>query len=211
VLATDVAALVRAYDARDAVVVGHDWGGMVAWAFAHSFPELLRGLVILNVPHPKRSAEDGIRSFDQLRRSWYFFFFQLPHIPEWWISRRGFRNLRRWMQREGLHASEIDRYVAAAAAGGDLLRGGINYYRAFMRQLASRTFPSWRPVESPTLIIWGEKDTFIRADMADPGPVLAPRRRIVRMSDAAHWVHHDFPERVNAMLLDFARVSPLVA
>jgi pimeloyl-ACP methyl ester carboxylesterase len=204
-LAADVAGLVQTYKARDAVIVGHDWGGAVAWAFAEFYPDRLRRLVILNVPHPKRSVEDGLRSIDQLRRSWYFFFFQLPRLPEWWLSRHGFRNLRRWMEREALSASDIDRYIAAATAGGDSLRGGVNYYRAFMRQVAARALPRFRPIESPTLIIWGAKDSFIREDMADPGSDIAPRRRLEVLPDAAHWVHHDAPDRVNGMLLDFAR------
>jgi epoxide hydrolase 4 len=205
VLATDVAGLLKAFEGEEAIVVGHDWGGNVAWAFAHFFPRLLRGLVILNVPHPRRSAEDGIRSFDQLRRSWYFFFFQLPWLPERWIARDAYEPLRRWMHREGMGSSLIDHYVAAATAGGDRLRGGINYYRAFMRQLAARTLPAWRPVETPTLIVWGAKDSFIREDLADPGPVLAPRREIVRLAEATHWAHHSAPDRVNELLVDFAR------
>jgi pimeloyl-ACP methyl ester carboxylesterase len=205
VLATDVAGLVEAFGAREAIVVGHDWGGAVAWAFANLFPHLLHRLVILNVPHPKRSAEDGLRSIDQLRRSWYFFFFQVPWLPERWLGGHDYARLRRWMHREGLCSSIADRYVAAAAAGGDMLRGGINYYRAFVRQLVSNTLPSWRMVETPTLVIWGSKDSFIREEMADPGPRLAARRQIVRIAHAAHWVHHDAPDRVNELLLDFAR------
>jgi pimeloyl-ACP methyl ester carboxylesterase len=206
-LASDVAALIRVCSARRAIVVGHDWGGQVAWMFAQRFPRMVEKLVIINVPHPRRSLEEGLRSIEQLRKSWYFFFFQLPRLPELWLSRNDYRNLRGWLTREGVRSSEIVGYVAAAKAGGDSLRGGVNYYRAFMRQVVARTFPRWNRIDAPTLVIWGEKDSFISKGLADPGPELVERLRIERFADARHFVHHDAPGQVNDLLLDFVRDS----
>src|SRR5205814_9622499 len=81
VLVEDVAGLVRACGASRATIVGHDWGGLVAWAFAMQHPELVDRLVIPNSPHPVRMAR-AMRTARQLAKSWYMFFFQLPWLPE---------------------------------------------------------------------------------------------------------------------------------
>jgi pimeloyl-ACP methyl ester carboxylesterase len=201
-LTADVAGLIRAHGAAKAAVIGHDWGANVAWMFAQEHPSMITRLGILNVPHPRRSIEDGMRSLSQLRKSWYFFFFQLPWLPEWWLSKNDFRTVRRFFEQDGVPGADAREYVAAARAAGDNLRAAVNYYRAFMRQVAWGRAPSWKRIETPTLIIWGEKDRYIDRSLSDPGP-LVPHRRLERIAHGSHWVQNDAPERVNELLVDF--------
>ncbi|MEA2660848.1 MAG: hypothetical protein QOH08_420, partial [Chloroflexota bacterium] len=92
-LATDVAGLVAALGAERADVVAHDWGGGAAWTFAMAHPDRLRRLAILNAPHPV-TFQRHLRSFGQLKRSWYMFAFQLPVLPEAGLARNDFASLR---------------------------------------------------------------------------------------------------------------------
>jgi pimeloyl-ACP methyl ester carboxylesterase len=202
-LEADVAGLIRALGAERAVVIGHDWGAAVAWSFAQRHPALVDRLVIMNVPHPERFRR-GLWSPGQLARSSYMAFFQLPAIPEWVLSRRDFQVLRRSFRRDGMPDPTIDAYVEAARAG-DKLRGGLNYYRAGLRRsLRGRGIPL-RPIEAPTLVIWGERDRYLRKELAAPDPRWVPHQTVERLPFASHWVQEDAPAQVNELLLRFLR------
>ena len=95
-LAGDVRGLIRELGAESAMVVGHDWGGSVAWSLAMNHPEVVERLVILNAAHPRRLNE-GLRHPRQLLRSWYFFYFQFPGLPEHRARRRHWRFFKRWI------------------------------------------------------------------------------------------------------------------
>ncbi|MFD1730552.1 alpha/beta fold hydrolase [Deinococcus malanensis] len=87
-LQEDIAKLIRALGAGRAHVVGHDWGGIVAWQLAIRQPEAVDRLVILNAPHPG-AARRGMKHPEQLKRSWYVYLFQLPVLPELLLERFG--------------------------------------------------------------------------------------------------------------------------
>jgi epoxide hydrolase 4 len=205
-LAGDVAALIRWAGAERATVVGHDWGANVAWHFAMRYPEMLECLAILNVPHPSLMRK-ALRKPRQLLRSSYMFFFQLPWLPEAASLANRAAVLRKVLEldpvRKGaFNREDIERYVAAVQQPG-ALTGGMNYYRAAVRQPRgqSRT----RPIQAPVLVIWGEQDRYLGKELADPPKRLAPNARVERLPDASHWVQNDRPERVNQLLLDFLR------
>jgi epoxide hydrolase 4 len=141
VLTRDVARLIEAVGAERAAVVGHDWGGGVAWQFAMRYPERLARLVILNAPHPARFVA-ALCSWRQLRKSWYMFFFQLPWLPEASLRAHRFAPLRRVLRTEPVRSgafspADIEQYVAAAAQPG-ALTATINYYRALFGQTLCR-------------------------------------------------------------------------
>src|SRR3954466_2625964 len=204
-LAAGVAGLISAVGEERAIVVGHDWGAAVAWMVATLHPERVERLAILNVPHPDTMQRTLQRRPRQLLHSWYMFFFQIPWLPERLMRWGGQRTLQRTYQDArpgGFPAGAFPRYEEALL-GPDGLRGPINWYRAALRR-SPRAMPAlYRPIPTPVLVIWGEQDRFLTKQMADPDPRWVPDARVGRLPDASHWVQHDEPERVNALLTEF--------
>jgi pimeloyl-ACP methyl ester carboxylesterase len=204
-LVEDVAALVRTTGQARAHVVGHDWGGILAWTLAGERPELLDKLVILNAPHLRLYFEK-VRRPPQLFRSWYVLFFQLPALPERALSAGDFRAVRdmfkRYPAREGAFTGEdIDRYIEALSRPG-ALTAGLNYYRANLTSDRLEIARSAR-TEAETLIIWGERDPALGTELLEGIERVAPRVRVHRIPDASHWVQNEAPEEVNRVLVDF--------
>jgi len=210
-LAADVRDLIAERGAPRACVAGHDWGAAVAWIAAMAHPEVVERLAILNVPHPRRMLHALRRAGPQIGRSWYMFFFQLPWLPEqavragnWWGLRRGFE---RDARPGAFTPQDIDRYVEAWSQPG-AASATINYYRASMRRpgASSGAGNGLPPVEAPTLVIWGERDRYLGAELAEPRRADVPNlERVVRLPNASHWVQHDEPDRVSELLIDFFR------
>ena len=212
-LARDVERLILACGERTAVVVGHDWGAIVAWIAAMRNPGRVGRLAILNVPHPARFL-DGLLSPGQLLRSSYVFFFQIPRLPEEVIRAGDFALLRSALLRDpvragAITAADIERYVGAIARPG-ALTATLNYYRAFLRN-PRETRALLKRIEAPVLVIWGERDRFLSRKLAEPPRLWVPNLLPVeRLPDASHWVAEDRPLEVNTLLIDFLR-SPLTA
>jgi epoxide hydrolase 4 len=199
-LATDIRGLIRELGAESAMLVGHDWGGSIAWTMAMNHPEVVDRLAILDAAHPRRLNE-GLRHPSQLRRSWYFFFFQPPGLPERIVRARHWRFFRNFLRdaRPAYTKDEIDRYVEAWSQPG-AATGMINYYRAAVRKQS----PEIRPISAPTLVIWGQRDRYLGPHLAEPHHDDVPNLdRVERLPDASHWIHHDEPERVTQLLIDF--------
>ena len=168
----------------------------MAWAFAMRYPERLHKLAIIDAPHPLTFAQH-LRKPDQLRKSWYMFFFQLPWLPEAALRAGNFAVVRRQ-----LHAPE---YVEALSRPG-ALTATINYYRAlFRRGLPALRAAARTPIHAPVLIIWGDRDAFLGPDLAEPPASLVPNRRVERLADVGHWPHLEQPARVNDLLTRFLK------
>ncbi len=204
-LAADVRDLIRERGAERAFVAGHDWGAGAAWIAAMNHPEVVERLAILNVPHPRRMLQ-GLRTPRQLAKSWYILFFQLPWLPElsaraggWWGWRRVFEEARPG----AFTPSDIERYVEAWSQPG-APTAMLNFYRAALRQTPRSAERRIRRVEAPTLVIWGQRDRHLGAELAEPERADVPNlERVVRLPEASHWVHQDEPERVSDLLIDF--------
>ena len=211
-LALDVERLIRRCGAARAVVAGNDWGGAVAWTFAMRYPQMVERLVVANAPHPARFFR-ALRTARQLRKSWYMFFFQLPWLPEAWLRAGHYAALRQSFRSAEIRpgaftAADVDRYVEAIARPG-ALTAAINYYRALFRQNPRRVQASLRRIEAPVLVIWGERDRYLGAELAEPEGEWVPNARVERLPRASHWVQLDEPERFNSLLLEFlADVTP---
>ncbi len=135
------------------------------------------------------------------------FFFQLPWLPELSARARGWWGWRQLFLNEASPGAytpkDIERYVEAWSQPG-APTGMINFYRAAMRQSPRRAEARIRPVVAPTLVIWGERDRHLGAELAEPEPADVPNlERVVRLPEASHWVHQDEPERVSRLLVDF--------
>ena len=218
-LSADVAGLIAACGAQRATVVGHDWGGVIAWMTAIRHPEVVDKLVILNAPHPNAFLRE-IRNPAQILRSSYVMLFQAPFAPERLLSAANFRGLK-WALRSGSQRvgaftdEDLDRYAEAFSQPG-ALTGSLAYYRAMGRRIIGAARQSGavsgngerRTVTAPTLVIWGRNDPVLSQATADPGQAV-PNRKVVFIEDASHFVQADAPERVNALLLEFLAARPL--
>jgi pimeloyl-ACP methyl ester carboxylesterase len=203
-LAEDIVGLIRERGAESALLVGHDWGGTVAWTMAMNNPEVVDRLAILNAAHPRR-LQQGLHHPTQLRKSWYFFFFAIPGLPEEVVHSRNWHFFRHFLQdaRPPYTDEEIERYVEAWSQPG-AATGMINYYRASVRQSPKKAEAELRPISAPTLVIWGEDDQYLGPDLAEPDHDDVPNLdRVERLAGASHWVHHDEAEGVNQLLIDF--------
>jgi pimeloyl-ACP methyl ester carboxylesterase len=202
-LAADVRGLIRGLGAESALLVGHDWGGTAAWTTAMTHPEVVDRLVILDAAHP-RSLQKGLSNPRQLRKSWYFFFFAIPALPERVVRSRHWRFLRRFLRaaRPAYTPQDIERYVEAWSQPG-AASGMINYYRASVRESRSAG-AQIRPISTPTLVIWGQRDGYLGPGVRQPDRADVPGLdRVEELPGASHWVHHDEPERVTQLLVDF--------
>jgi pimeloyl-ACP methyl ester carboxylesterase len=205
-LAGDVRDLTRERGAERALLAGHDWGAAVAWATAINHPEAVERLAILNVPHPRRFLH-AMRRPGQLKKSWYMLAFQLPWLPERLVAAGNWAAFRHGFERDARPGAftpqDIERYIEAWSQPG-ASTATINYYRAAARRTPRAIEARLRPVEAPTLVIWGERDRYLGAELAEPDRADVPNlQEVVRLPDASHWVHHDQPERVSQLLVDF--------
>jgi pimeloyl-ACP methyl ester carboxylesterase len=179
----------------------------VAWWFTIKYPQLVKKLVVMNCPHPI-AFQDVLRGFDQLTKSWYIFFFQLPHLPEWFVRGGNMRDSASKIfrgtavQRDAFSKDDIDKLAAAMDQPG-ALTAMINYYRAALRRILKReTAP---PIEAPTLIIWGEQDRFLVRRNTENLDRWVKNLTVRYVADSGHWVQQEQPEIVNRMLLEFLR------
>jgi pimeloyl-ACP methyl ester carboxylesterase len=203
-LTADIRALIQERGAESALLVGHDWGGSVAWATAMSHPEVVDRLAILNAAHPRKLSQ-GLHHPGQLRKSWYFFFFALPELPEAVVHANRWHFFRHFLgdARPAYTPEEMDRYIEAWSQPG-AAAGMINYYRSSVRTSPKKAEAALRPISAPTLVIWGERDAYLGPELAEPDRDDVPNLdRVERLPDASHWVHHDEAERVNQLLTDF--------
>jgi pimeloyl-ACP methyl ester carboxylesterase len=204
-LAGDIRELIRERGAERACVAGHDWGAAIAWALAMAHPEVVERLAILNVPHPRRMLEALRRPGPQLAKSWYMFFFQLPWLPERAVRADDWRAFRYGFEHDArpgaFTPADIERYREAWSQPG-AASAMINYYRASMRRPGAARRGALGQVTAPTLVIWGEHDRYLRAELAEPDRTDVPGlERVVRLPEASHWVQHDEPDRVSELLI----------
>jgi pimeloyl-ACP methyl ester carboxylesterase len=172
-------------------------------------PEVVNRLAILNAAHPRR-LQEGLHKPNQLRKSWYFFFFATPGLPEDVVPARDWHFLRHFLHDANppYTPQEIERYVEAWSQPG-ASAGMINYYRASVRASQKEAAAKLRPISSPTLVIWGERDSYLDPELAEPHRDDVPNLdRVERLANASHWVHHDEAEHVNQLLVDFFAPAP---
>ena len=213
-LIEDVRALAAHLGHKKFILVGHDWGGAVAWAYAAAHPETLDKLVIINAPHPGVFArllrEDPV----QQQASQYMLMFRSPQAEQM-LSANDHAMLVNIVLGAGLKSgafTEQDKkaYLAAWSQPG-ALTGGLNYYRAMEvgppppggGPASTAKFPAKLDIKTPTLVIWGEKDTALTTHNLEGLDQFVPTLTIKRIPDGTHWVIHEKPAEVNGYIREF--------
>jgi epoxide hydrolase 4 len=204
-LLDDVAALIDASGAREVMLVAHDWGAIVAWMFAIRRIRPLSKLVIMNVPHPLCGRRE-IRTWKQLRKSWYILFFQLPRLPEFGLLRNDAAAIKRAFAGMAIDKArfppDVTNIYAQAAQRPGAITAMVNYYRALLRDFDFASIGDGK-VDVPTLMIWGEADTALDIATTRGTDAYVADLELHTLPDVSHWVQQEAPELVNAILTDW--------
>lgn len=202
-LGQDMLDLLKAKGIKKAHVVGHDWGAGVAWWLAHHHPNIIETVHILNCPHPQTFREMMVKDKEQLLKSAYMFFFLLPKLPEYFLSRSQFlhmsQSLKNSAKTGAFQPSDLEKYRAAWQQ--DMaLTSMLNWYRANMSKPAR--FPNQK-IKVPTQIIWGVRDPFLKEDLGRASIAQCERGFFKEVRNGGHWVHLDQVDMVNECIHEF--------
>lgn len=175
-------------------LVGHDWGGAIAWALGADHGDRLRSLTVVSTPHPRAMFDALPRG--QVLRSWYVGLFQLPSVPELLLGAADGWVLRQMLTRSGLSEGQVAETVELMCEPG-ALRSALNWYRA-----NARSTRDIGRVTVPTLYIWSTKDPALGRAAAEATRkyVTGPYRFEV-LEGVGHWVMGDAPDDLNRLLL----------
>ncbi len=186
-LVEDVRAIITHFGKKEAVVVGHDWGGAIAWSFAMRHPEMTERLVILNVPHPATLARELANNPEQQKASAYARRFQEPNAA----SELTAEALTFWVQDKDAKA----RYVEAFKKSS--IEAMLNYYKANFPREPYRASGDFPKVKCPVLMIHGLKDiALLPGGLNDTWRYLEKDLTLVTLPEAGHFVQQDAAETV---------------
>lgn len=201
-LAADVIEIAHALGVDRFHVVGHDWGGAVAWQLGADHPDRLRSLTVLSTPHPTAMLRSLTRSL-QLLHSWYMLAFQPPLLPERFLSSGvGRRSLRKSLTSTGMSAQRVEESLALLS--GPAATATLNWYRAlpFGAMRGSGT------VTVPTLYVHGAEDFALGSVAARlTAELVSGPYRFESMSGAGHWLLDDDAPAVTGMVLEHLSTS----
>eukprot|EP00127_Corallochytrium_limacisporum_P001166 Clim_evm1s44 gene=Clim_evmTU1s44 len=213
VIAEDVKQIIKGLGHESASLMGHDWGALICWKFAIEYPHLVDKMIISDVPHPK--AVQMLSNFQQLRKSWYVFLFQLPWLPEFYMSAYDYKasdtmfhgkhvGIVREESRMNPEELYVYRYYLAQPFA---VFGALGYYRNVFTIEGN---PAFMPDETviikvPTLVLWGEKDGAFEISAAkDSLQYVKPGfGQLKIIPNASHWLQQDAPREFNDASLDF--------
>ncbi|GIW40353.1 MAG: hydrolase [Candidatus Binatia bacterium] len=204
-LLDDVAGLVDAAGAKSTLLVGHDWGGILAWYFAILRKRPLERLVVMNCPHPGPMRQ-ALRGWRQRLRSWYVLFFQIPWLPEALLGAGHARAIGDAFVRMAVDKSrfpeDVLRVYRDHASQPGALTAMLHYYRALVRGGGARRLEKIRlePIDVPTLLLWGEKDSALGKETTYGTGAYVRNLTLRYLPNVSHWVQQEAPELVNAML-----------
>ncbi|GAC1462980.1 MAG: alpha/beta hydrolase [Ktedonobacteraceae bacterium] len=208
-LLRDIVGLIKGLGEEKAIIVGHDWGGVLAWSFAAKYPHLTERLIVLNAPHPAAMRRE-LRTLQQLRKSWYVFALQIPWLPEYLLGRNTAEAIGQMIygaavQKDAFPPTVLARYREAMSKPGSL-RASIGYYRALLRNpFASSN--AWVRITTPTLLIWGEQDIALDLALTRGLEQWVPTIQVRRVPDSGHWVQQEKPALVNQWIAEFLQSS----
>ena len=205
-LLLDIVGLIQGLGYEKAIIVGHDWGGALAWSFAIRYPAMTERLVVLNMAHPGAMMRE-FRTLKQLRKSWYIFAFQLPWLPEYLLLRNHASAIGRLIREAALQKGafpdeETTKYQQAMSQPG-AMTAALNYYRQVFRRLPTSYTGGTYDVNVPTLLIWGEHDIALGIELTTGLERWVKLLEFRPIPDSGHWVQQEQPQKVNQYILDF--------
>lgn len=202
----DVLALLDAAGLESAHIVGHDWGGALAWQLAAAHPDCVRTATVLSTPHPGAMQWASTHS-TQLLRSWYMLAIQIPRLPEAALS-AGMR--RRGLSSLGLPAAQSREYAELLQQPG-ALQGALNWYRALRTRPLALAAAEQQTVSVPVTYVWGERDRYLGRAAAEHTAAycFGPYQFIA--ADGDHWLPEKRPELVASAVLDRIASAPALS
>ena len=206
-LIADVKGVISGLDYEDCILVAHDWGGAIAWNFAYEYPEMVSKLIVMNLPHPAKFIA-GIKTWSQLRKSWYIFFFQLPFLPEFIFQANNYQAVASAFMdmandNSAFTPEDLSAYKDAAAKTG-ALTAMINYYRANFHLIPDNNqAKEYGILDIPTLMIWGEQDAYFDKKLTYGTDAYVSDLELKYIANCSHWVQQEQPDLVNQYMRDF--------
>lgn len=211
-LEADVAGLIDASGSKHVTLVGHDWGGMVAWSFASHAARRLERLIILNAAHPA-CFRRALRAPRQLLRSWYILFFQIPWLPERLLGAFGAEAVGRMIARSAVDRSRFPKEVLQVyqqnALEHEALTAMLNYYRAIPRNLREPSQRGYPIIQTPTLMLWGERDAALGKELTIETERYVRDLTLRYLPDVSHWIQQEAPDTVNRMIAAWLSDRPV--
>jgi pimeloyl-ACP methyl ester carboxylesterase len=209
----DIRQLIAHLGHNSCVLVAHDWGGAVMWGLAALYPQLVEKLIIINAPHPALFQRDLAHDAAQIQASAYMNLLRSPRA-EALLGEDDFARLAKLVagmsQNVEWFTPEVqERYKVCWRRG---ITGGLNFYRASPLHPATESEPGavavrlqreMLMVKVPTLVIWGLRDEALLPRQLDGLEDYVWDLRVERIEAGSHWVVHEFPERVNALIRGF--------
>jgi pimeloyl-ACP methyl ester carboxylesterase len=219
-LAADIYQLARYLQpGRPAHVVGHDWGGAIAYHLAALHPEVVDRLVVINAPHPAVMARRMWKP-TQLLRSWYLLFFQLPWLPERKLSEGGGAMVPRLIRRALVDKDRVPKERLASYAANfakpEAARAALAYYRKALRGTLTpkglRRLKAYPRIRAPFLLIWAEEDIALGRELTyDLEPWFEHPPQVRYLPGVGHFAPLEAPEQVAALLEEFLAGKALAA
>lgn len=209
-IAKDITELIKFLGEEKAYIIGHDWGGGVAWAMGRYYPQHILKMMVLNCPLPQLLMKNLFTNFSQLRKSWYMFLFQLPWLPEKQLSSNlplfFKRGLRGWAYNKKAFSNEVIQEYVNAFQSKDSFRGPLNYYRAAFREGLHKNKRKPHVYTIDTRVLWGENDKALGKELTfGMEQYFSGHFSIRYFSPCSHWIQHDFPEEVTKGIIQFCR------
>lgn len=209
-LSEDIYLLAENLSLKKFVLCGHDWGGVIAWDFAYRFPEKVKGLIIMNAPHPLDYIREVFTNPSQFLKSWYVFFFQIPFVPEALLSPNNCEPLIKLVKasikkKDCFREEDVDVLRREISREG-ALKCGISYYRNAIKSILKWRNLYRKKISIPIAVIWGKHDAFLSYNLARRAAEKTEKKCVLKViEEAGHWVQQEAPREVTAVIEEFVK------